>query len=90
MGFDAGNSWRRGSRFHRRDRFGEILVFGVTEEEAIERLIDLLSTGMWHVPAVSQNKRIRRRGGGEAATPADPLSSGYLAGLIASPLSGAK
>jgi len=27
---------------------------GVTEEEAIERLIDLLSTGMWHVPAVGE------------------------------------
>jgi AcrR family transcriptional regulator len=63
---------------------------GVTEEEAIERLIDLLSTGMWQVPAVSRSKRIRRRGAGDAATRADPPSSGYLADLIASPLNGAK
>jgi AcrR family transcriptional regulator len=63
---------------------------GVTEEEAIERLIELLSTGMWHVPAVSQSRRIRRRDTGHAATQADPSSGGYLAALIASPLNGAK
>jgi len=63
---------------------------GVTEEEAIERLIDLLSTGMWQVPAVSPSKRTRRRRAADAATRADPSSSGYLAALIASPLSGAK
>jgi hypothetical protein len=63
---------------------------GVTEEEAIERLIDLLSTGMWEVPAVSQPKRNRRRAAADAATRADPSSSGYLAALIASPLNGAK
>lgn len=63
---------------------------GVTEEEAIERLIDLLSTGMWEVPAVSQPKRNRRRAAAGAATRADPSSSGYLAALIASPLNGAK
>ena len=61
---------------------------GVTEEEAIERLIDLLSTGMWDVAAVSQAKRIRPRRAA-AATRSDP-SSGYLAALIASPLNGAK
>jgi AcrR family transcriptional regulator len=63
---------------------------GVAEEEAIERLIDLLSTGMWHVPAVSPNKRMRRRGTAAAATRADASSSDYLAALIASPLNGAK
>jgi AcrR family transcriptional regulator len=63
---------------------------GVTEEEAIERLIDLLSTGMWDVPAVSQAKRNRRRAAADAATRASPSSSGYLAALIASPLNGAK
>src|ERR1700692_3045057 len=41
---------------------------GVAEEEAIERLIDLLSTGLWGVPAVSQAKRIRRRGTTVAAS----------------------
>ena len=63
---------------------------GVAEEEAIERLIDLLSTGMWDVPAVSQARRNRRRAAADAATRADPSSSGYLAALIASPLNGAK
>ena len=63
---------------------------GVTEEEAIERLIDLLSTGMWDVPAASQAKRIRRRRAEGAATRADASSSGYLPALIASPLNGAK
>ena len=63
---------------------------GVAEEDAIERLIDLLSTGMWDVPAVSPSKRIRRRGAADAATRADASSSDYLPTLIASPLSGAK
>jgi len=48
---------------------------GVAEEEAIERLIDLLSTGMWDVPAVSQAKRIRRRGAADGATRADAARS---------------
>jgi AcrR family transcriptional regulator len=48
---------------------------GVAEEEAIERLIDLLSTGIWDVPAVPQAKRIRRRGTA-AATPRADASSG--------------
>jgi AcrR family transcriptional regulator len=60
---------------------------GVAEEEAIERLIDLLSTGMWNVPSVSPSRRRRRR---RAATRADASSSGYLPALIASPLNGAK
>jgi hypothetical protein len=63
---------------------------GVTEDEAIERLIDLLSTGLWDVPAVSQAKRIRRRGAADAATRADASRSNYLPTLIASPLNGAK
>jgi len=63
---------------------------GVAEEEAIERLIDLLSTGMWDVTAVSQAKRIRRRGAAGAATRSDASSSNYLAALIASPLKGTK
>jgi AcrR family transcriptional regulator len=63
---------------------------GVAEEEAIERLIDLLSTGMWDVPAVSQAKRTRRRGAADAAARADTSSSNYLAALSTSPLSGAK
>jgi len=63
---------------------------GVTEEEAIERLIDLLSTGMWHQPAVSPSKRTRHRRAAEARARADPSNSGYLAALIASPLNGAK
>jgi AcrR family transcriptional regulator len=63
---------------------------GVTEEEAIERLIDLLSTGMWQVPAMPRSKRIRRRGAGAASTRAEPPSSGYSAALIASPLNGGK
>jgi AcrR family transcriptional regulator len=63
---------------------------GVTEEEAIDRLIDLLSAGMWHVPAVSPSKRTRRRKAADDATRAAPSSSGYLAALIASPLNGAK
>jgi hypothetical protein len=63
---------------------------GVTEEEAIERLIDLLSTGMWDVAAVSQAKRIGRRRAADAATRSDPPSGGYLAALSASPLNGAK
>jgi AcrR family transcriptional regulator len=62
---------------------------GVTEDEAIERLIDLLSTGIWDVPAVSQAKRIRRRGAADAATRADASIGNYLPTLIASPL-GAK
>jgi len=63
---------------------------GVSEEVAIERLIDLLSTGMWHVPALSQAKRIRRRGAADAGARADGSNSDYLAALIASPLNGAK
>src|SRR5258707_642340 len=63
---------------------------GVAEEEAIERLIDLLSTGMGDVTAVSQAKRIRRRGAAGAATRSDASSSNYLAALIASPLKGTK
>ena len=63
---------------------------GVAEEEAIERLIDLLSTGMWEVPAVSPSKRVRRRAAADAATRADASSGDYLAALIASPLNGAK
>jgi AcrR family transcriptional regulator len=63
---------------------------GVAEEEALERLIDLLSTGMWHVPAVSPGKRIRRRGAADAAARADASSSDYSAARIASPLNGAK
>jgi AcrR family transcriptional regulator len=63
---------------------------GVAEDEAIERLIDLLSTGMWHVPAASQAKRIRLRGAAGTATRADASSSDYLAAHIASPLNGAK
>jgi len=63
---------------------------GVAEEEAIERLIDLLSTGMWHLPAVSPGKRIGRRPAAAAAARSDAPSSGYLAALIASPLNGAK
>jgi len=62
---------------------------GVSEEEAIERLIDLLSAGMWDAAAVSPNKRIRQRRAAAAARSA-PSSGGYLAALIASPLSGAK
>jgi AcrR family transcriptional regulator len=49
---------------------------GVAEEEAIERLIDLLSTGMWRVPAVPPRKRIRRRGAADAATRAGPSING--------------
>jgi AcrR family transcriptional regulator len=49
---------------------------GVAEEEAIERLIDLLSTGMWQVPAVPPRKRIRRRGAADAATRAGPSING--------------
>jgi len=63
---------------------------GVAEEEAIERLIDLLSTGMWDVPAVSQAKRTRRRRAADAAIRAAASGSDYLAALIASPLNGAK
>jgi hypothetical protein len=63
---------------------------GVAEEEAIERLIDLLSTGMWDAPAVSQAKRSRRRGAADAGTRADASSSDYLPALTASPLNGAK
>jgi hypothetical protein len=63
---------------------------GVAEEEAIERLIDLLSTGMWNAPSVSQAKRSRRRRAANAATRADASSSAYLPALIASPLNGAK
>jgi AcrR family transcriptional regulator len=62
---------------------------GVAEDEAIERLIDLLSTGIWDVPAVSQARRIRRRGRAVAATRSDAPSSDYLPALIAS-LNGAK
>jgi hypothetical protein len=51
---------------------------GVAEEEAIERLIDLLSTGMWHVPAVPARKRIRRRAAADSATRADPSIKGHL------------
>jgi AcrR family transcriptional regulator len=63
---------------------------GVAEEEAIERLIDLLSTGMWDVPAVSPSKRVRRRAAADAAPRADASSGDYLAALIASPLNGVK
>jgi AcrR family transcriptional regulator len=63
---------------------------GVAEEEAIERLIDLLSTGMWHLPSVSPSRRNRRRRAADAAARADASSSGYLPALIASPLNGAK
>jgi AcrR family transcriptional regulator len=63
---------------------------GVPEEEAIERLIDLLSTGMWNVPSVSQAKRNRRRRAANPAARADASSSDYWPALIASPLSGAK
>jgi AcrR family transcriptional regulator len=63
---------------------------GVTEEEAIERLIDILSAGMWDAAAVSPNKRIRQRRPAAAAARSEPSSGGYLAALIASPLNGAK
>src|SRR3984893_147954 len=48
---------------------------GVAEEEAIERLFDFLSTGMWDVPPVSQAKRPRRRGTADAATRANAARS---------------
>jgi AcrR family transcriptional regulator len=63
---------------------------GVAEEEAIERLIDLLSTGMWDVPPAPQAKRIRRRAASDTAARPDTLGSGYLPALIASSLNGAK
>jgi hypothetical protein len=40
---------------------------GVAEDVAIERLIDLLSTGLWHAPAVRRTKQhAKRRIGAEA------------------------
>lgn len=62
---------------------------GVAEDEAIERLIDLLSTGMWDVAAVPHAKRTRRRGAADPAVRATP-GGGYSPAHIASPLNGAK
>jgi hypothetical protein len=40
---------------------------GVAEDVAIERLIDLLSTGLWHAPGVPRSKqRAKRREGADA------------------------
>jgi AcrR family transcriptional regulator len=51
---------------------------GVAEEVAIERLIDLLSTGMWGAPVVQPSKRrARRRGAADAGARALDAGSGH-------------
>jgi AcrR family transcriptional regulator len=60
---------------------------GVEEDEAIERLIDLLSTGLWDATAASRRRRRARR---RAAAPAHDSGSGNTAAIMLSQLHAAK